>query len=103
MVGSESCFIQVEIYDSLDDDDTIVMQFFDTADDSLFEISEEIETSEDIEEYAGQIVTFTKEKVKIVRKIYNHINSIKELCENSEPEIYYEKFITINYDFTNYE
>lgn len=102
MVGSESCFIQVEIYDALTDDDSVVMQFYDNAEDPLFEINEDIETSEYIEEYCRQIVDFTKEKVKIIKKINNHINIIKELCDSFEPQVDYDRFISVNYDFDEY-
>jgi hypothetical protein len=101
-VGSESCFIQVEIYGSTDIDELVVMQFYDNPEDSLFEISEEIETSEDIEEYIGQIVSFTKDKIKILKKINNHINAIQELCDSFDPQMDIDKFIEINYDFSAY-
>lgn len=103
MIGTETCYIQVELDDSMMDYDNVTIQFYDDPDDASFEIAEEIETIEDIEEYTEQVVTFTKQKVKLINKINNHIIAIQELCENSEPEIDYEKFITINYDFTEYK
>jgi len=103
IVGSESCFIQVEIYDSMEDDDLVTMQFYDNADDALFEICEEVETTEAIEEYANQIISFTKEKVKNISKIYKHIKAIEDICENNfDPSIEIDRFIEINYDFEDY-
>lgn len=100
IVGSESCFIQVEIYPSTTIDEDIYIQFYDNSEDPLFEIGEEVTNSESLEGFIDQLIEFTKEKVKKINKIYRHIQAIREICEEMDVDV--DNFIETKYDFEKF-
>jgi hypothetical protein len=101
MVGTETCHIQVEYVGGAGEEKSIVMQFYDDPDNSMYEECDDITDIDQVEVHVEQMVRFVKEKIKKVVKILNHINAIKAICEDLDVD--YEKFIEVVYDFDGYE
>ena len=101
MVGTETCHIQVEYVGGEGEEKSIVMQFYDDPENSMYEEYDDITDIDQVEVHVEQMVRFVKEKIKKVAKILNHINAIKSICEDLDVD--HEKFIEVVYDFDGYE
>lgn len=101
MVGSESCYVQVEWYGSENEDDSVLMQFYDDGEEPLYESTEDITSIDQVEENVIQLYDFTKDKIKKLTRILGHINSIKAICE--ELGVEHDRFIDVVYSFESYE
>lgn len=101
MVGTETCHIQVEYVGGEGEEKSIVMQFYDDPENSMYEEYDDITDIDQVEAHVEQMVRFVKEKIKKVAKILNHINAIKSICEDLDVD--HEKFIEVVYDFDGYE
>jgi hypothetical protein len=101
MVGTESCYIQVEYVGGEDEQKSVFMQFYDDGEKAMYEESDDISTIDQVEANVEQMVMFMKEKIKKVAKILNHVNAIIAICEDLDVD--HEKFIEVVYDFDGYE
>lgn len=108
MVGSESCYMQIETLGTREQGYDVVMQFYDNPENPMYEESEDINNIDEtklaidqIESAIDQMMMFMKDKIKKITKILFHINAIKSICE--EMDIDPEIFIDVAYDFSEYE
>jgi len=101
LVGTESCYIQVEIIGTEEQGNDVTMQFYDNPENSIYEEFDDIDHIDKVEEYLDQMLIFMKDKIKKIAKILSHINAINTICE--ELDIDPETFIEVMYDFSSYE
>lgn len=99
IVGSESCYIQVEYGEA--EGDEVIMQFYDNPEKSTYEEYDTITDIDSVEDCVTQMVEFVKGKIKKIAKIKHHIDCINSIAEDMDLEP--EFFIDVTYDFSEYE
>jgi len=98
-VGSKACWVQIET-DDTDNEGYVVVQLYDTTEDSTFEESIELKSDDNIENVLAiliELIDYTKNKISVEAKIETLIQKIIDLCNQNQLNI--DNYIEIvNYD-----